>query len=95
MAFAATQSALLRKAVDADGSDMMDNQTILYISLSFGMSLLVSAWVFFRYVVRISPLPVQPAHRFAPPASRAPRSTPPCRSPSGSSVVSLLADSSS
>lgn len=54
MAFAATQSALLRKAVDADGSDMMDNQTILYISLSFGMSLLVSAWVFFRYVARFN-----------------------------------------
>lgn len=48
MAFTATQSALFRKEADTNGTSQLDNQTILYISLSFGMSLLVSAWVFFR-----------------------------------------------
>ncbi|KAL8292714.1 hypothetical protein RQP46_001326 [Phenoliferia psychrophenolica] len=47
-AFTATQSALFRKTADENGTTILDNQTILYISFSFGISLLTTAWVFFR-----------------------------------------------
>lgn len=42
-AFAGTQTATM-----ANGPGPMTNQTLLYISLSFGISLLVNAWAFYR-----------------------------------------------
>ncbi|KAM0747493.1 aquaporin-like protein [Meredithblackwellia eburnea MCA 4105] len=49
MAFIGAQSAQYNKGSSADNSiTTTDNQTILFIALSFGMSLLVVAWAFFR-----------------------------------------------
>ncbi|KAL8279137.1 hypothetical protein RQP46_008393 [Phenoliferia psychrophenolica] len=50
MAFAGAQSASFNRGDTSatKGITTNDNQTILYIALSFGMSLIVTAWVFFR-----------------------------------------------
>ncbi|KAK4702543.1 hypothetical protein P7C70_g3682, partial [Phenoliferia sp. Uapishka_3] len=48
MAFVATQSALSRKTADLNGTVGIDNSTVLYVAFSFGFSLVVSVWVFFR-----------------------------------------------
>ncbi|KAK4699097.1 hypothetical protein P7C70_g7169, partial [Phenoliferia sp. Uapishka_3] len=48
MAFVATQSALSRKTADLNGTLGIDNSTVLYVAFSFGFSLVVSVWVFFR-----------------------------------------------
>jgi aquaporin related protein len=51
MSFQGAQSALhSRTTVDGRNNLVTDNQTILYIALSFGMSLVVTAWAFFRCV---------------------------------------------
>ncbi|KAL8280273.1 hypothetical protein RQP46_007387 [Phenoliferia psychrophenolica] len=50
MAFTSAQSGVYSSTQDLNKptSGVKDNQTVLFIALSFGMSLLVNAWVFFR-----------------------------------------------
>lgn len=50
MAFVGSQSANFNRGKPADDTaiTVTENQTILFIALSFGMSLLVTAWAFFR-----------------------------------------------
>lgn len=49
LAFMGAQSATFNRGGAADATVVTnDNQTILFIALSFGMSLVVVAWAFFR-----------------------------------------------
>ncbi|KAL8283160.1 hypothetical protein RQP46_005938 [Phenoliferia psychrophenolica] len=48
LSFTSAQSAVYSGPLDNASTTTKDNQTILFIALSFGMSLLVTAWVFFR-----------------------------------------------